>query len=378
MRHTADSVKRGKLFGLAKAGARVFRDALNLAFVWWASRPGLRGVHVWYGLLAVPSRDRAAFGGIVKVQHLTDVFPSASRRFNLLYLVSSQLPPTAVSVAALAQRRGVRLVWNQDGVAYAGWHGPGWERINRPMATLLHRADHVFYQSEFCRLGADKFLGARQGPSEVLYNPVDTRAFVPGSARGRPGLVVLAAGSSQQFYRLEVALRALARLRTSASSARLVVAGRLAWRRDADAARAEALALVAQLGLEAHVEFLGTYTQADAPRIFRSADVLLHTKYNDPCPTVVLEAMATGLPVVYSASGGVPELVGPDAGIGIPAELRWDVNVPPDPDAMAEAVMSVMERYESYAEAARQRAVERFDVEHWLNRHREVFEELVP
>ena len=61
----------------------------------------------------------------------------------------------------------------------------------------------------------------------------------------------------------------------------------------------------------------------------RRADLLLHTKYNDPCPTVVLEAMASGLPVVYSASGGVPELVGEEAGVGIPAPFDWEHDHPP-------------------------------------------------
>ena len=53
---------------------------------------------------------------------------------------------------------------------------------------------------------------------------------------------------------------------------------------------------IRRLGLEDAVELLGPYTQAEAPALMRRADLLLHTKYNDPCPTVVLEAMASGLP----------------------------------------------------------------------------------
>ena len=72
------------------------------------------------------------------------------------------------------------------------------------------------------------------------------------------------------------------------------------------------------IGVAERVEFLGPYSQLEAPHILRRGHVLLHTKYNDPCPTAVIEAMACGVPVVYSSSGGVPELVGQEAGIGVP------------------------------------------------------------
>jgi glycosyltransferase involved in cell wall biosynthesis len=125
------------------------------------------------------------------------------------------------------------------------------------------------------------------------------------------------------------------------------------------------------------VEFTGPYTQADAPAIFRRADVVVHTKYNDPCPTVVLEGMATGCPVVYSASGGVPELVGEDAGIGIPAPQNWDVDIPPDHEAVADAIHRVWRDLDRRAGAARARVVELFDVRRWLARHQMVFAALV-
>src|SRR5207244_5781741 len=124
---------------------------------------------------------------------------------------------------------------------------------------------------------------------------------------------------------------------------------------------AEGRELVARLGLDGRVELLGPYSQDEAPDLLRRADLLLHTKYNDPCPTVVIEAMASGLPVVYSASGGVPELVGEEAGIGIPAPLDWEQDHPPGAQELAAATLAAIERLPERADAARRRAVERFD-----------------
>jgi glycosyltransferase involved in cell wall biosynthesis len=126
------------------------------------------------------------------------------------------------------------------------------------------------------------------------------------------------------------------------------------------------------------VAFSGPYTQAQAVDLFGAADLLLHTKYNDPCPRLVVEAMACGLPVVYSASGGVPELVGEEAGIGVPAPRDWERDHPPAPEALADAVRRVMQRRPAFSSAARERAVERFDVRPWLKRHATVFAELLP
>ena len=87
--------------------------------------------------------------------------------------------------------------------------------------------------------------------------------------------------------------------------------------------------------------------------------------------------MASGLPVVYSKSGGVPELVGDEAGVGIPTEVSWEQDYPPDPNAMADAVLMVADRRDAMGAAARQRAVERFNLDSWIERHRRVFAELV-
>jgi glycosyltransferase involved in cell wall biosynthesis len=88
--------------------------------------------------------------------------------------------------------------------------------------------------------------------------------------------------------------------------------------------------------------------------------------------------MASGLPVVYARSGGVPELVGDDAGIGVPHPEGFERDDPPAPEALAEALSRVLADLSGHASAARTRAVERFALEPWLDRHAELFERFAP
>jgi glycosyltransferase involved in cell wall biosynthesis len=349
--------------------ALALRRALSRQRARWeqiaATLPRRDGLAVSYGVDRMPARDDVVIGGHVKFSILNEALPNAPRDFNVLYLGSSALPLEARRLVELARRRGAAFAWNQNGVAYRGWYGDGWQLVNEPRAKLMHEADHVFFQSRFCKLSADRFYGTRQGPWEVLHNPIDTRRFVPDDRSTRP-LTLLLGGNQYQRYRLETALETLAHLRHERPDARLVVAGHLVF---------DPGEHVRALELADAVDFVGPYTQVDAPALMRCADLLLHTKYNDPCPTVVLEAMASGLPVVYSASGGTPELVG-DAGVGVPAPLDWERDHPPAAEELAAAVLRVADRTSDYSAAARERALH-FDVRPWVDRHHTVFTELI-
>jgi glycosyltransferase involved in cell wall biosynthesis len=333
---------------------------------------------VYYGFDHIPGPGEPVQGGLAKLQALQGRHPNAGAAFNLVYLVSSAVPRHADALVRIARQRGARLVWNQNGVSYPGWQPADWKRTNRRVARLMAQADYVFYQSAFCRQSADRFLGPCRGGSEVLHNAVDTGVFRPAPPAGHKTLRLrlLLGGTQMRDYRVAAAVETLGRLVRGGCDAELRITGRLTWAASETEARAWSDGLVARLGLTERVSFTGPYSQAEAPRVFQGADVLLHTQYNDACPGVVVEAMACGLPIVYSASGGVPELVGPDAGIGIPTALDWEREIPPDPSAMADAVAVIAAGRERYAAAARARAVAQLDVARWLERHDDVFARL--
>lgn len=321
------------------------------------------GVRVFYGWDEIPGPGEPVAGGTSKLQKLAERFPNDPAGFSLLYLGSSALPRDLRPLLAYARRRRIPIVLNQDGVGYPGWAGARTEEVNAPLRRALLAADHVVYQSAFCRSSAERFLGTPHGTWEVLPNAVDVDRFTPGPAPAG-GPVLLLAGDQTQAYRLELGLRVLAALVQRLPDARLLVTGRTV---------VDAEALVARLGLQGRVELLGRYAQRDAPDIYRRAHLLLHTKVNDPCPNVVLEAMASGLPVVHPASGGTVELVGDEAGVGVPHDDGFERDAPPTAEALADAVVDVLGAREAYAAAARRRAEERFPLPVWLDRHAELF-----
>lgn len=366
-------------------------DYINLLYIWTKSYPQLRdtwsapvddsresAIRVNYGHDNVSGTEEHVFGGMIKLQDLNTEFPHYATHPNILYLVSSALPYFPVRMAKMAKRAGAKIVLNQNGVAYPGWYGRGWERQNKPMKELLKLSDHVIYQSDFCKLSADKFLGKCIAKHDILYNPVNTEVFRPIDNQkhdDRPPTILLA-GSHWSLYRPKLAVEVLYELKKRNFKARLKIAGRYCWSHSSAAAAEQIADVAKELGVARDFEYVGPYTQREAVTLLQSCSVLLHTKYNDPCPRLVVEAMACGLPIVYSATGGVPELVGDAAGIGIPGPLDWNEDRPPDARELADAVISTLINREVYSRAARLRAIEKFDVHDWLVRHREIFKQI--
>ena len=331
-----------------------------------------RGPVLNYGRLNQPAgSSELPIGGQIKLIPLRAKFPEHYDRFNIIYLVSSALPPHAEEIVTAAKRQGARLVWNQNGIAYPGCYGDYYAWFNLRMAGLRAQADYIFNQSEFSRLSAERYLGPSAAPSEICLNPVDTRTFSPAEAAlPREPWQILAAGTSHAIYRTKSVLDTIRALLKRGHKVHLTIAGEFRWR------NASAQVAREMEGIRDHVTILPPFRQSEAPDIYRRAHVLLHTKFNDPCPTVPIEAMACGVPVVGTHSGGMPELVSSGSGNLVPVPGSWTQDLAGDPQSLAGAIEEVMEDHVRYSHAARDHAIRTFDVEWWLARHAEIFHTL--
>ena len=354
---------------IARSGYRTLTD-LRARLCARAGKPGDEPA-VFYG--GARSGDQG--GPLVKVQRLQTAFPQTRAAFNTVYSLSNA-PYLSRAALENLKSRGLGIVHNQNGVFYPGWFDGDWQAQNARMSAAYELADHVFWQSSFCRSCADQFLGHRDAPGEVLFNAVDIGHFLPATdvrKRERP-FTFLLTGKIQAHlsYRLEDSIAGLAAARMSGLDAALTIAGVL----DAGA-RAVADLAAQRHNVSGHITFVGPYLQADAPGIYRDADGYVMTKHADPCPNTVIEAMACGLPVVYVASGGVPEMVGADAGAGVPAHDDWEQLFRPDPEALGAAMVAVAENADAMGDAARKRAETAFDLNQWIERHATIFKQLL-
>lgn len=325
-----------------------------------------------------PERFEIGSGGQVKLLYLSQAYPECFENFDLLYLVSSSLPPKVQAWIDACRSAGKKIMLNQNGVAYPGCYGEQYATINATLRQVLFEADYVLYQSTFAKQSADIFLGSRPSPCEILYNAVDTTLFAPDDRVQKDGeCVLLIGGTHNKFYRLKAAVETIVALKNRQVSATLLIMGKFNWHPDTAKTVKEFEQLIKQYHVEEQIHVIGAYKQSEAPSIFRKAHILLHPQYNDVCPTLVLEAMACGLPIVYSASGGVPELAGNDSGIGIPSPLSWEEEFVPNPHEFAEAIVQIMPQYAAFSKSARERAVKCFDINLWLQRHAEIFQTLL-
>jgi len=105
------------------------------------------------------------------------------------------------------------------------------------------------------------------------------------------------------LYDPESAVRVLAGLRSSGVDASLTMAGQDKGLLGATRA------LAAELAVEDSIRFPGFVSGADKAALFDDHDVFLNTNIVDNAPVTVLEAAASGLVVVSTDAGGVPDLL---------------------------------------------------------------------
>ena len=232
---------------------------------------------------------------------------------------------------------------------------PPMERLAR---LALRKADVVLPVSDDLRQALEALEPA--GRYRVVPNALADDVFKPGKSGRSDAARLLTVGRLDFGHKgIDILIDALARVE---APFRLDIVGE-------GPKQAEYARLAESLGVADRISFHGVEPQARLAERMRAADLfVLASRYeNNPC--VLIEAMASGLPVVATRVGGVPELV--DATNGLLAEPR-------DPAALAGELEAALARLDDFDRAAiARRAVERFGREAIGRELAAVYEELV-
>ena len=128
-----------------------------------------------------------------------------------------------------------------------------------------------------------------------------------------------------------------------------------------DAARAEVVAS-RQLLLEEVVRLQGMASQQEVRAWWREAAVGLLTSLAEGMPVSLMEALSSGVPVVATAVGGIPEMIAAGVnGFVVPVN---------DPGAVADSIADILSSPEmatQMSHAARETALERFSLGHQVD-----------
>jgi glycosyltransferase involved in cell wall biosynthesis len=277
-------------------------------------------------------------------------------RCDILFVIVAEIMELLIK----KKREGAKIVQRLDGVIFD--LDKDYLRINAKMRHTLGQADLVIYQSLFSKEMCHIYLGSPPAAWRIIYNPVDIEVFSPFGERLSFGnkKVLLSVSHFHPQKRLQDSLRAFSKLLDQRDDLLFVIIG--GGKVECDIPRR----------VLDHTRLVGLIPHTRLPAYYRSAHIFLHPSWLDHCPNVVLEAMASGLPVVYSNTGGTPELVG-DGGVMLNTDIifdyqpkylsRYDMIPRIDPDMFAKTIMKVLEDRESYSLKARRRAMDKFSLE---------------
>jgi glycosyltransferase involved in cell wall biosynthesis len=185
-------------------------------------------------------------------------------------------------------------------VNYRGGEAEGFLRTSaRSVASTLRHACILAVPSGFLR----QVFATHGIEARILPNVVDLARFHPAGGEVAPGAAhVVVTRNLETIYGVDVALRAFAQVRARVPGARLSIAG-------TGPERAHLEQLCRQLGLADAVSFLGRIDPDGMATLLRGAQVALNASRVDNLPNALLEALASGVPVVSTDAGGIPWLL---------------------------------------------------------------------
>lgn len=233
-------------------------------------------------------------------------------------------------------------------------------RTKLAMSYVIAMADATVSLSQSEAERQRNFYAVRGGHHETIPNGIDSKQYTfrrtNCAGKGRPWQLVFC-GQLIPLKRVDVLLRAIALMRHNVELT-------LAYQ---NAALEQELKLLAvSLGIRERVHFAGKLQPRELAALYHVSDVLVLPSRTEALPSVITEAMLSGLPFVASPVGGIPEQA---AGFGY---LLQSGSV----EDIARSIAYVLDHYSRFqaaSEAMSRHAVQTYSIDSMIRKHLELY-----
>lgn len=267
------------------------------------------------------------------------------------------------------KRRDIPVVYRLDGLAWIhrrkhlGLRVWAQNEVRNLLSkyTHAHLADKIIYQSHFVREWWERAGWSRNDSYTIIHNGVDLKQFSANCGfSGRTPEYLVCIEGTIDYSPFAIPLLNYLADRLEGTGLQLRLYGQF-------------FSSATGRQLSPKIDYLGPLRRDEVPGVLKNC-IYLSLDVLPACPNTVVEALASGVPVIGYDTGAVPELVIP--GTGELADYGgdpWQLGAP-NFDNLLTALEKVIADYPAYCLRARQHAEASLDVRQMTDAYIRVFE----
>jgi glycosyltransferase involved in cell wall biosynthesis len=178
---------------------------------------------------------------------------------------------------------------------------------------MLHRAQKIIAVSHFTKWELTNYYKIPAGKIRVIHNGVDINKFKPASDKRKvkkelgfnpDDIAIVSVGRLYARKGLFTLIESMPAVIKRFPNAKFIISGK----GQSDEMN-KLIAHATKLGVIKNLVFTGYFPDEKLPLLYQAADVFAFSTFYEHHPFAVLEALSTGLPVVTTNVGGIPETI---------------------------------------------------------------------
>ncbi len=179
--------------------------------------------------------------------------------------------------------------------------------------SVLHRARKIIAVSHFTKRELISYYKIPAHKIQVIHNGVDIRKFQPAADKRKAKVkfgfnsddpTIVSVGRLYARKGLFTLIESMPAVIKRFPKAKFIISGK-----GQSDEMAKLNAHAQRVGVKANIVFTGYTPDKELPQLYQAADIFAFSTFYEHHPFAVLEALATGLPVVTTTVGGIPETV---------------------------------------------------------------------